>query len=71
MRDAFKFLPVIRRIANSKGIDHTVTGIGQNRIADLPFAIGGNLFRKLFAFGRSVNADCIDANLPFAFREGT
>ena len=65
MRNPLKFLTVVIRVANSIGIDHAMTCIGQDGKVDLSLAIGGNLFGKLLAFGRTINADCVDANLRF------
>lgn len=69
MGNAFKFLSVIIRITNSVGVDYSMAWIGQHGKVDLSFAIRGDLFRKLLALRRTVNADCVDANLAFTFDE--
>jgi hypothetical protein len=67
VRNAFKLLPVVSRVADSVGVDYAMSGVGQNRKVNFSFAVGGNLLSKTFAFGGTVNANCIKANLIFLF----
>lgn len=69
MRNALKFLPVVSRVANSIGIDHSMSRVGQNRKANFSFAVGGNLLGKLSAFGWTIDADGVDAYLLVEFYE--
>jgi hypothetical protein len=61
--NTFKLLPVIRGIANSKRVDETMAGVGQNRVVDTSLTVSRDLVSKLFALGGSVNTNRVDVQL--------
>jgi len=62
MRNAFKLLPVVVRVANSVGVDYSMARVGQKREVDLTLVIRGNLFSKFPALGRTIYTNSIEAN---------
>ena len=57
MWNAFKFLPNIRRIKNSKRINRFVTWVRQNWKRESAFAVFGNFLNYTFIFFGIINAD--------------